>query len=275
MKNLNIGFIGVGNMAGSLIGGLLRNGVALGRIRCADPNPAQRSSAQLHHGVECVENNDEIASWADVLVLAVKPQMLHEVAASLASAVKEQRPVVISIAAGIRLVDLRRWLDCDPPLIRAMPNTPALVAAGATGLFAGDSVSSRQRDSAESLMRAVGSVIWVPRETDLDSVTAVSGSGPAYFMYFMEAMQQAAEDLGLKADQARLLILETALGSARMAMESNEDFSVLRKRVTSPGGTTECALAVLEEQAVGQQVCAAVKAAAARSIELADLLGDN
>ncbi len=275
MKNLKIGFIGAGNMAGSLIGGLIKNGVEPGLIRCADPNPAQRSNARLHHEVECVEDNDMIAAWADVLVLAVKPQVLHQVAAKLAPVVAGKLPVVISIAAGIRLTDLRRWLDCEPPLIRAIPNTPALVGAGATGLFAVETVSCEQRDSAESLMRAVGSVIWVKQEADLDSVTAVSGSGPAYFMYFMEAIQEAAESLGLAPDQARLLILETALGSARMAMESNETFSVLRKRVTSPGGTTERALAVLEEQLTAKQICAAVKAAAARSRELAVLLGDD
>ncbi len=275
MKNVKIGFIGAGNMAGSLIGGLIKNGVEPGKIRCADPSPAQCNNIRMHHQVECVEDNNEIAAWADVLVLAVKPQMLYQVASNLAVATTGRRPVIISIVAGIRLGDLRRWLDCEPPLIRAMPNTPALIGAGTTGLFASETVNSEQRDSAESLMRAVGSVIWVQRETDLDSVTAVSGSGPAYFMYFMESMQQAAEELGLTPDQARLLIMETALGSARMAMESPVGFAELRQRVTSPGGTTERALAVLEEHKTSKQIGAAVKAAAARSRELADLLGDK
>jgi len=275
MKNLKIGFIGAGNMAGSLMGGLINNGVESGMIHCADPNPAQRSNVRLHHAVDCVEDNNEVAAWADVLVLAVKPQILQQVALKLAAVVGERLPLVISIAAGIRLGDLGRWLGCEPPLIRAIPNTPALVGAGATGLFANAAVNGGQRDSAESLMRAVGSVIWVKEESDLDAVTAVSGSGPAYFMYFMEAMQEAAKVLGLDQDQARLLILETALGSARMAMESQVDFAELRRRVTSPGGTTERALAVLEEQSVGKQICAAVQAAAARSSELADLLGKD
>ncbi len=186
---------------------------------------------------------------------------------------QDQQPLVISIAAGIRTPDLARWLGADTAIVRAMPNTPALVQSGATGLFANAHVRDQQRDLAETILRAVGLTLWVEQEDQLDLVTALSGSGPAYFFLVMEALQEAASKLGLPAETARLLALQTAFGASRMALESDEDAAALRQRVTSPGGTTEQALRVLEEGGLRNLMEQALTAAARRSRELADQFG--
>jgi pyrroline-5-carboxylate reductase len=276
MDNINkIGFIGAGNMARSLAGGLINNGWRADRLLLSDPDPDQRRAIEAVLGVSARADNREVAAAADVLVLAVKPQVLPAVARELAPAVRERRPLVISIAAGVRSADVERWLGGGLPVVRVMPNTAALVGSGASGLYAGAVVSAAQRDTAESILRAVGVTVWVPEERLMDVVTAVSGSGPAYFFLMMEALEQAAVDHGLARDTARLLTLETAFGAAKMALEGGEEPSVLRARVTSPGGTTERAIEVFTEGRLAELVERAVAAAERRAAELADILGEK
>jgi pyrroline-5-carboxylate reductase len=208
-----------------------------------------------------------------VVVLAVKPQVLPGVAREIAAALADRHPLVVSIAAGIRSTDVARWVGDAVPVVRAMPNTPALIGCGATALYAGPGTEARHRELAESILRAAGSVTWVESEPQMDAVTALSGSGPAYFFLLTEAMADAGTALGLPRDTARLLALETALGAARMSVESADDVAELRRRVTSPGGTTEAALAVLQEGGFGGLVDRAVRAACERSRELADSFG--
>jgi len=211
----------------------------------------------------------------DVVVLAVKPQIMREVTHGLAAAVQEQQPLVISIAAGIRLGDLARWLGGYSRLVRCMPNTPALVQSGATGLYADPSVSETHRNLAESILRAVGLTLWLDNEVQLDAVTALSGSGPAYIFYIMEAMEKAAVELGLSPESARLLTLQTTFGAAKMALESRDGPGELRRRVTSPGGTTERAIATLEEAQLHRIFQQAMQGACTRAAELAEQLGSE
>jgi pyrroline-5-carboxylate reductase len=275
MKDITLAFIGGGNMARSLIGGLLADGLPPQHVWAADPNPATRSELQARcRGIHVTVDNAEAARHADVVVIAVKPQAAREAAASVAAAVQQRRPLVISIAAGIREGALRAWLGDGTAVVRTMPNTPALVGSGATALFANSAVSAQQKDLAESVLRAVGMTLWVEDEGLLDAVTALSGSGPAYFFLMMEALEAAGCRLGLPRDSARLLTLQTALGAARMALESNEPISELRRRVTSPGGTTERAIQVLEDHHLEAAFNEALQAAHRRSRELADLFGD-
>jgi pyrroline-5-carboxylate reductase len=213
------------------------------------------------------------AARAGIIVLAVKPQVMQDVAGELAATVAAHRPLVISIAAGVRESTLRAWLGDGTAIVRTMPNTPALVQSGATALYANPAVSEEQRSHAESIMRAVGLALWVEGEEQLDAVTALSGSGPAYFFLLMEAMQAAGSKLGLPADTARLLALQTAFGAAKMALESPEDPATLRRRVTSPGGTTERAISVFQEHGFEDLVERAMEAAAGRSRELAEEIG--
>jgi pyrroline-5-carboxylate reductase len=274
-KNPVIAFIGGGNMAASLIGGLITDGWQADCIIASDPLPLQRETLRSQFSIHTSEDNIASVEQADIVVLAVKPQLMAEVAATIAGAVQQTRPLVISIAAGIRTADIDRWLGGDIALVRTMPNTPALVGSGATALYAVDRVSDEQRDKAESIMRAAGLALWVENEQDLDAVTAVSGSGPAYFFLVMEAMQAAAISHGLPEKTARLLTLETALGAARMALESNDTPAVLRERVTSPGGTTEAALRQLEQGDLRGLFQRALDAARDRATELADILGES
>src|SRR3989338_7272486 len=232
------GFIGAGNMARSLAGGLLRNGWDLGRVILSDPDADQRRGAEQALGVRVYADNNEVAARADILVLAVKPQVLKDVAAGLAAAVQKKRPLVLSIAAGVRLEDLERWLGGDLPIVRSMPNAAALIGSGASGMFANARVRAPQRDQAESILRAVGVAVWLDDEYLMDVVTALSGSGPAYFFLVMEALERAAIANGLEPATARLLTLETAFGAAKMALGGREEPALLRARVTSPGGTT-------------------------------------
>jgi pyrroline-5-carboxylate reductase len=265
-----ISFIGGGNMARALAGGLLRNAHPADRLCVSDPNSEARDYLATL-GICVLSENTQAIEQAQVIVLAVKPQALAEVAHTLATKLRPEQ-LVISIAAGVRIATLRRWLNGHSRLVRAMPNTPALVQAGATGLYAPPEVSADERGVAESILRAVGVCAWVNSEALLDSVTALSGSGPAYAFLVMEAMQAAGEKLGLDSATARLLTLETMLGAARLALESNEDPAILRARVTSPGGTTERGLAALKAAGLRSAFAHALDAARARAEELANLM---
>lgn len=273
MSHNTITFIGAGNMAGALIAGLIADGTDPGQLLATDPDAGKRKALAAHAGIRTSADNLGAAKTADVVVLAVKPQTLKAVACELAPVLAERRPLVLSIAAGIRIPTLRAWVGAGPALVRAMPNTPAMIQAGASVLYADSEVSAAQRDSAERILRAVGLVRWVEDEPLMDAVTAVSGSGPAYFFLVMEAMEAAARDLGLPAETAHLLTLQTALGAARMAMESSDDPATLRRKVTSPGGTTERAIGVFEAQGLRELFHQALSAARDRSVELSELLG--
>lgn len=268
----HITFIGGGNMAASLIGGLLQDGHPAECIAVVEPVDERRNWLTGEYAVQCRPEAGDL-SGTEVVVLAVKPQVLQPVARELADAIRKQDLLVVSIAAGIRCEDMVRWLDGHRSIVRCMPNTPALVQTGATGLYALPEVSSEQRTTAESVLRAVGLTLWVDDETLIDAITALSGSGPAYFFHFMEALQAAGEDLGLEADKARLLTLQTALGAARMALESRDDLAELRRRVTSPGGTTERALQSMDNEDFVAIIGRAATAAAKRASELAGELG--
>ena len=272
MKEKTIAFIGAGNMAGALIRGLLQDGHPAERIIAVDPDSQKLDVFSSESGINCTTDNGAAVSAADIVVLAVKPQVLAAVAQDLAPAVQEQQPLVISVAAGIRIEHLQHWLGPDCAIVRTMPNTPAMLQAGATGLFASDRVSEEQRSLAESLMRAVGITVWVQHEGLIDAVTALSGSGPAYFFLIMEQMIRSARTLGLGEEEATLLTLQTALGAARMALESDDSPATLRARVTSPGGTTEQAIRVFEQEGLEQIVKQAMTAARDRSIELSSQL---
>ncbi|MEW5008729.1 MAG: pyrroline-5-carboxylate reductase [Cycloclasticus sp.] len=273
MNKQQIGFIGGGNMASSLIGGLVSNGYPADKITVADLDADKLAYLSETFGVNTTLDSLVLAEKVDVLVLAVKPQHMQTVAEVISSAVQQKQPVLVSIAAGIRVDALERWLGQGLALVRCMPNTPALVKTGATGLYANAQVTESQKDQVESLLRAVGVTVWVATEQELDAVTALSGSGPAYFFLMMEALEAAAVDAGLDQKTAQLLTQETALGAAKMALASSESAAVLRQRVTSPGGTTERALAVMGERGLKEIYHAAVLAARDRSIELSDELG--
>jgi len=262
-------------MASSLISGLIADGWNPARIRVADTDSAQLERISGNFPVATFARNEAAADGADVVVLAVKPQITGVVARGLADSIAEQQPLVISIAAGIRESALRGWLGEKTAIVRSMPNTPAMVQSGAAALYANPVVSESQRSIAESILRSVGLVIWIEDEALMDTVTALSGSGPAYFFLFMEALQNAGCELGLPQETARLLTLQTAFGAAKMALESSEDAATLRKQVTSPGGTTEHALAVLQENGLADLVSRALRAAATRSRELADEFGSR
>lgn len=268
-----IGFIGAGNMARSLAAGLLENGWRKQQVILSDPEPSQRQAMESVLGVTTFADNEAVVAQAEILVLAVKPQILAEVAVALAAAVQKKKPLVISIAAGVRLEDLDRWLGGGLAIVRAMPNTAALIGSGASGLYANERVSEPMRNQAESILRAVGVTVWLEDEYLMDVVTALSGSGPAYFFLVMEALEQAAIESGLDPQQARLLTLGTAFGAAKMALEGHEEPSQLRRRVTSPGGTTEQAVKVLEQGDIRQLFKKAVQAAVNRSREIADMIG--
>lgn len=262
-------FVGGGNMAASLIGGLRQAGHPASRLRAVEPDARRRSVLAEKHGIAAVETADAETLAADVCVLAVKPQTMAEAARSLAPLLPEPRPLVLSVAAGVPTRALAGWLGEDVPLVRCMPNTPALIGAGASALYAGPDVTDGQRASAQAILDAAGATVWVDDEAALDAITATSGSGPAYFFKFMEAMQAGAEELGLPSDTARTLVLQTALGAARMALESGDDPATLRAKVTSPGGTTERALAAFAEGDLDSLVRRAMHAAAERSRTLA------
>jgi pyrroline-5-carboxylate reductase len=262
-------------MASSLIGGLIADGHDPNRIQASDPDQEQLGRLAARFGIRVAADNHAALAGAGVVVLAVKPQVLEIVARELAPGLRHQRPLLISIAAGVREKDLLEWLGGGLPLVRGMPNTPAMVQSGASVLHASSQVSEAQKNLAESIMRAVGITQWVDDESLMDAVTALSGSGPAYFFLIMEAMSEAGEELGLSRDTAHLLTLQTALGAARMAIESSETPERLRHRVTSPGGTTERALEVLEQGGIRTLFRDALQAARERSRELSERLGSH
>lgn len=269
-----LGFIGAGNMASSLIAGLIADGVDPGSIDVSDVNQAALDRLKDRHHINPHQDNLDVAAVADVLILAVKPQQLQTVLSEMAPLLRQRRPLIISIAAGVTSDTLARWIGDHPSIIRTMPNTPAMVQCGATGLFAREGVTDQHRSTAESILRAVGLTVWVNQEVALDAVTALSGSGPAYFFLLMEAMEDAGVALGLDRETARLLAQQTALGAGRMAIESEDPPKELRRKVTSPGGTTEQAISCFEGGGFVSLVHQAMKAAAIRSKELSQQLGD-
>ncbi|MCW8949223.1 MAG: pyrroline-5-carboxylate reductase [Sedimenticola sp.] len=273
MNSKSIAFIGSGNMATSLIGGLVADGYNPKQIIASDPDSEKRADLAARFGILTAEDNLAAIAQADVVVLAVKPQVLEQICLSLAQSIQQTQPLVISIAAGIRESDMQHWLGGNVALVRTMPNTPAMLQAGATVLHAGKGVSESQRDLAESILRAVGLTRWVNDEKLMDIATALSGSGPAYFFLVMEAMETAAIENGLTPETARLLTIQTALGAARMAIESSDGPATLRQKVTSPGGTTERALEILEQGDLRALFAKALAGARKRSEELSEMLG--
>ena len=273
MKNKHIAFIGCGNMGNSLIGGLLADGYDSAMITGAETDPARRDAVVKRFGIEVFTDTQSAITHADIVVLAVKPQIMADVCGQLREQLQGSGALVISIAAGIELASLGRWLGTDRPVIRVMPNTPALVQTAASVLVANSNVTAEHRNQAEAIIRAVGITLWLEDESQINTATAVSGSGPAYFFLIMEIIQKAAVNMGLDAGQARILTLQTALGAARMALESESDTAQLRQQVTSPGGTTEQALNVLTGAGIERIFADALKAASDRSIELARLYG--
>lgn len=265
-----VSFIGGGNMAAAIIGGLVASGTDPTDIEVVEIHPDTRAQLAGRFGVVTHADLAEARLHA-LIVLAVKPQSLPAVATALAARLAGQ--LVLSIAAGVRVDDLSRWLGGHTRIVRAMPNTPALVQAGIAGMYAAPGLNHEARSQAESVLRAVGSVVWVEAESLLDAVTAVSGSGPAYVFYFIESLEAAAIAQGLAADTARQLALQTFLGAAKLALESGEEPAVLRQRVTSKGGTTERGIAALEAAGVRQAIDQAVAAASRRCAELGDELG--
>jgi pyrroline-5-carboxylate reductase len=268
MNIQKIGFIGGGNMASSLMSGLIASGHSAQHIWVSDVNSDTLKALSENLNVNTSVNNDEIINAVDVVVLAVKPQVLSSVAKSVAGLIQKKKSLVVSIAAGIGQNSLSQWLGADTPIVRCMPNTPALVLTGATALHANTQVTPEQHDLAENIMRSVGIALWVNDESELDAVTAVSGSGPAYYFLLMEAMEKAALELGLNEVTARLLVQQTALGAAKIALESSESPEQLRKRVTSPGGTTQRAIETFEQGGFSELVLKALHAARDRSIEM-------
>ena len=270
-----ITFIGGGNMATSLIAGLISNDYSAADIRVAEPDQEKGDALHAQYSVKTFTDNQQAIADANIIVLAVKPQVMQSVCKAIAATVQNTRPLVISIAAGLLSKDISRWLGGDISMVRCMPNTPSLLNEGATGLFANEHVSAEQKAQADQILSTAGINVWVDKETQLDAVTAVSGSGPAYYFLFMEAMQNAAEKLGLNKEQAKQLSLQTALGAARMALESDDDVSILRARVTSKGGTTEQAIKTFEDNQLQDIVMQAMQAANDKAIDLAEILGKD
>ncbi len=270
-ESMKITFIGGGNMASALIGGLVQQGFNPNDVRVVEINPDACASLTRAFALKIYSGISAEAVQSDLIVLAVKPQQLHLVAAELQPLLREQ--LVVSIAAGVRADDLSRWLGNYPRVVRAMPNTPAMVRAGVTGLYALDGVNAQQRGQAQQVLAAVGGCVWLEDEGQMDAVTAVSGSGPAYVFYFIEALEAAALELGLSPEQGRELALATFLGAAQLARSSADDPASLRAKVTSKGGTTERAIQALEQADVKSLIRNAVRAAAQRSQEMGDALG--
>lgn len=272
---MKISFIGGGNMATALIAGLAGKLATGPDIHVVDPNEEALARLNARYGVSTAPGIGERAAASEVIVVAVKPQQMREVAAALRPLLSRSKPLVLSIAAGIRGADLSRWLGGYGAIVRTMPNTPALIGMGVTGMVAMPGASEQQKAAADSIMGAVGKTVWLDDEALIDPVTAVSGSGPAYVFYFLEAMQQAAQELGLSSEQGKTLALVTFTGAAQLAAQSSDPVEVLRQRVTSKGGTTYAAITSMEQGAVKQAIVEAIKAAAARGRELGEELGKD
>jgi len=284
MKEPIFAFIGGGNMGRCLVGGLIGDGHPCERLRVSDPDPERLQVFGERFGVRTGSDNRSTIAGADVVILAVKPQVVRAVVEDVAETLRAQKPLVLSIVAGLSTGALRKWIGSEGigsegigsevPIVRAMPNTPALVRSGAAALYAeAGSVGRGHRDSAESILRAVGSTVWVEDEALMDTVTALSGSGPAYFFLLMELIERAGVSMGLTPASARLLTLQTAFGAAKMALESETPAAVLRAQVTSPGGTTEQAIKTFQDCGIESIVTRALRAAEARSRELGACLG--
>jgi pyrroline-5-carboxylate reductase len=274
MNNIRkLAFIGGGNMASALIGGLVRRGLPGSHVAVADPSGEQLRRLVRDYGVTAAADGAAAVADAEAVILAVKPQQMRGVALALAPHLGEPKPLLISVAAGIPHAALTRWLGATVPVVRTMPNRPALNGFGATGLYAPAAVGAAHRALAESIMAAVSATVWVDHESQMDTVTALSGSGPAYFFLFMEALEAAAHERGLPQDVAHQLTLETAYGAAEMARRSSDSLATLREQVTSKGGTTAAALAVLDAAGLRAIVAHAVAAADRRSAELAAEFG--
>jgi pyrroline-5-carboxylate reductase len=263
-----LAFIGAGNMASALINGLLTDGYPANNIIASDQLAEKRENL-AGSGIHTTDNNCQAVTEADVVILAVKPQVLQAVCEEIQPAVQQNKPLVISIAAGVSETSIDQWLGKGVAIVRTMPNTPAMVQTGATVLHANARVSDKQKDLAESILRAVGITRWLDKEALIDVATAVSGSGPAYYFLLMETMEQAAIELGLPEETAHLLTLQTALGAARMAIESHDLPSELRNKVTSPGGTTEAAINHMIDNQLPDTINQAMRKARDRAVELA------
>ncbi len=272
LDTTRIAFVGAGNMARSLVGGLIASGYAPSDICASDPSIEQRNVIEAL-GVATFAENDPAIEGADVIVAAVKPQVMAGALASLTN--RNESQLLISIAAGVPIRSLEAWTSGEQPIVRCMPNTPALLGVGVTALYANTSVTSDQLATAQHILEAAGKVLWVTDETQLDAVTAVSASGPAYFFYLMEAMVAAGVELGLERETAMFLTLETAYGAACMARDGDPSPEILRRNVTSPGGTTERALSILNDTDVSGSIKQALAGAARRAQELAEEFGDS
>jgi pyrroline-5-carboxylate reductase len=275
MTDQRLGLIGGGNMARSLVGGLINSGIAPESMIVSDPDDSIRQALAEDFSVQTCADNSSAAQVADILVLAVKPQVMQYAVEDIAENLLQRQPLVVSIAAGIPIASIESWAGSPLPLIRVMPNTPAVIGNGASGMYANHRVSESQRTQAQKIMEAIGIAVWVDKESLIDTVTAVSGSGPAYFFYLMDAMVKAAQEGGLNPETSRQLTLQTALGAAQLALASNESPTELRRRVTSPGGTTQAAVEILDKNGCEEILIRAVHAARERSIELAKLLGEQ
>lgn len=274
-KKSTIAIIGAGHMGSALVKGLIANGYSAKNIWLSDLSSEKLEKLNQSLHVNVTIDNEKAIQKANVVIFAVKPQILAKVANALAQSIQKTKPLVISIAAGIRESSIQQWLGGNIAIVRVMPNTPALIGCGASGLFANEYVTENEHQVAEDIMRAVSVVVWLENEKLLDAVTAVSGSGPAYYFLIIEAMQMAAEELGLSSEIARLLTLQTAYGAARLALESDLNVKELRQQVTSPGGTTERAIRVLEEGNIRQLFAKALRAAKERSEEIATSLSHD
>ncbi len=264
----SLAFIGGGNMARSLIGALVRSGLAAEKISVAEPNEVPRAQLAEEFGVNVFADGADAVGQADIVLLAVKPQIMRSVCTRLAPVLESRRPLIISIAAGLQFAQIDRWLGGGFPIVRCMPNTPSLMGAGATGMIANAAVDAAGRDLAERILGATGLAVWVDREELIDTVTGVSGSGPAYFFLMIEALEDAGVTEGLPRETARALAIQTCLGAARMASEDGEAPARLRERVTSPNGTTAAALKTFAEGGLHELVARAVSAAKQRGAEM-------
>ncbi len=272
-----LAFIGGGNMARSIIGGLVSSGWPVDRIRVSDPSGSQRGILEDQFNLSCFEDNGQCVETADIVMLAVKPQVLRQALDSIRDPLVVRQPLLISIAAGIRSTTLAHWVGEEIPkipIIRVMPNTPALVNCGISGMMANPLASDQQKRDAEQIMRAVGEVVWVDSDEDIDTVTGISGSGPAYFFKLMEIMIQTGIHHGLDGPTARKLSLQTALGAARLALGSEHGPDELRRQVTSPGGTTEAAIQAMENRDIDATFSSGITAAIVKSDDLAKTLGE-
>jgi len=269
MRQVNLTFLGAGNIAAAIVRGLINQGYATGRITAADPRSDQLEPFERLNINTNVDNIEAIRG-ASVVILCVKPDVVSSLAHSIAPAMVDNPPLVISVAAGVTITSLSAWLGSDVPVIRCMPNTPVKVQLGVTGMIASANVTTAQKQLTEEILGAVGLCVWLETDRQLDAVTALSGSGPAYFFYIMELMQVAGIQLGLSPQTCRQLVEQTALGAATMVAESTEDPAELRRQVTSAGGTTEAAIKLLQDENLAATIGSAINAAYQRSIELSE-----